>query len=311
MAADRLHIETFLEMMAVERGAARNTLESYQRDLLDLADFVKGAGSQLDLLADRHLRDYLADLQSRDLAASSQARRVSAIKQFFQFLYSERIRSDDPSAQLSAPKLGRSLPKYLSVDQVSMLIDRARLEADMQMAEGSDKKYAMALRSLALLELLYCTGLRVSELISLPRSVVLGDRDHTIVTGKGSKERLVPLSIPALTACQKWIAAQRLKSGPLFPAASASGHITRQAFARDLKALAGRAGLASELVSPHVLRHAFASHLLQNGADLRAVQQLLGHADIATTQIYTHVLEERLVQLVQDAHPLAQQEQTR
>jgi integrase/recombinase XerD len=304
LAADALHIETFLEMMAVERGAALNTLESYRRDLEDLSDHLREAGQDMQSARDDHLRGYLAELTNRGLAASSQARKVSSLKQLFAFLYSERLRPDDPGATLSAPKQGRPLPKNLSVDDVTALLDLARAEAELQMEQGSDKKFSMALRTLALLELLYCTGLRVSELVSLPVSAVKSGRDHTIVTGKGNKERLVPLSQAALDASANWLTIRPGKSSYLFPAASASGHMTRQAFGRDLKALAIRARLPANNVSPHVLRHAFASHLLQNGADLRAVQQLLGHADIATTEIYTHVLEERLIQLVEDAHPL-------
>ncbi|MEO0636621.1 MAG: site-specific tyrosine recombinase XerD [Pseudomonadota bacterium] len=310
--ADRLHIETFLEMLLVERGVAENTLDSYARDLNDLASYLAENGSGLMTAGESDLRGYLQSLSKRGFAPSSQARRLSAMRQMYRFLYAEKMRGDDPTTTLDSPRLGRPLPKTLSVDDVQTLLDEAKRLADM---DASPAKRGNALRIHALLELLYCTGLRVSELVALPKSAVQGGLDHTIVTGKGSKDRLVPLSAAALRAAEAWLLHQSRKakhstlehqSPFLFPASSAKGHLTRQAFARDLKVLAASAGLPASAVSPHVLRHAFASHLLQNGADLRAVQQLLGHADIATTQIYTHVLEERLIQLVQDAHPMAQ-----
>ncbi|MEM1365018.1 MAG: site-specific tyrosine recombinase XerD [Pseudomonadota bacterium] len=310
--ADGLHIETFLEMLSVERGVAANTLDSYGRDLADLSAFLRGGSQTLLGAHETDLSAYLQSLSQRGFAASSQARRLSALRQFYQFLYAEKLRGDDPTTTLDAPRLGRPLPKTMSVADVQTLLDEAKRQT---LVPQSRAKLGNALRMEALLELLYCTGLRVSELVSLPASAVRGGLDHAIVTGKGNKERLVPLSGAALAASTKWLEhlynkdekdGRRVRSQFLFPAGSASGHLTRQAFARDLKALAAAAGLRTEAISPHVLRHAFASHLLQNGADLRAVQQLLGHADITTTQIYTHVLEERLIQLVQDAHPLAQ-----
>ncbi|MEN0087591.1 MAG: site-specific tyrosine recombinase XerD [Pseudomonadota bacterium] len=309
--ADGLQIETFLEMLAVERGVARNTLESYGRDLVDLSAFLSSQNNNLLLAGEFELRSYLQSLSQRGLAASSQARRLSALRQFYRFLYAEKLRGDDPTTTLDSPKLGRPLPKTLSVHDVEQLLEEAERQAA---APGTDAKRGTALRMRTLLELLYCTGLRVSELVGLPVSAVKGGLDPTIVTGKGNKERLVPLSNAALDAAELWLAHLNRKTKDasigsrspfLFPAASASGHLTRQAFARDLKALAAMANLPTSAISPHILRHAFASHLLQNGADLRAVQQLLGHADIATTQIYTHVLEERLIQLVQDAHPMS------
>ncbi|MEO0497864.1 MAG: site-specific tyrosine recombinase XerD [Pseudomonadota bacterium] len=311
--ADGLHIETFLEMLAVERGVAGNTLDSYGRDLTDLSGFLSDGRPGLINADEADLRAYLQSLSRRGFAASSQARRLSALRQFYRFLYAEKMRGDDPTTMLDSPRLGRPLPKTLSVADVGRLLDEAQRQASHA---DTYSKRGPALRMVALLELLYCTGLRVSELVALPVSAVRGGLDHTIVTGKGNKERLVPLSKAALDASSIWLEHLKLSNGEavpgtaspfLFPAASASGHLTRQAFARDLKALAASAGLAVSAISPHVLRHAFASHLLQNGADLRAVQQLLGHADIATTQIYTHVLEERLIQLVQDAHPMAEQ----
>lgn len=313
--ADSLHIETFLEMLAVERGVARNTLESYGRDLADLSGFLSQGGHGLITAGETELRAYLQSLNKRGFAASSQARRLSALRQFYRFLYAEKMRSDDPTTTLDSPRLGRPLPKTMSVADVQRLLEEAQNQAAQASSSQTASKRAAALRMHVLLELLYCTGLRVSELVALPASAVRGGLDHAIVTGKGNKERLVPLSRAALEASDIWLdhlkrsnakADQRNLSPFLFPAASSSGHLTRQAFARDLKALAAAAGLPVSSISPHVLRHAFASHLLQNGADLRAVQQLLGHADIATTQIYTHVLEERLIQLVQDAHPMSQ-----
>lgn len=293
-------IEAFLEMMAAERGAADNTLASYRRDLEDAA----GAIGDLAGAASADIRSYLASLAARGFAASSQARRLSALRQFFRFLHAEGLRADDPTGTVDSPRRGRSLPKVVSEDATGRLLDLAASEA-------ADEKAGIAeTRLQALVEVLYATGLRVSELVALPVAVALRDERWFVVRGKGGKERVVPLSAKARAAMTRWLAlrnaAPPLAESPyLFPAASESGHLPRQVFARELKGLAARAGIPAAKISPHVLRHAFASHLLQNGADLRAVQQLLGHADISTTQIYTHVLEERLVRLVQDHHPLA------
>jgi len=296
-------IEAFLEMMSAERGAAENTLSSYRRDLEDASDAI-GGGLAAACAAD--IRAYLDDIAARGFAATSQARKLSAIRQFFKFLYAEGLRGDDPTGTLDSPKKGRPLPKTMSEAETGRLIDRAAAEAG---DAGSDDRLAH-LRLHALVEVLYATGLRVSELVGLPVTVALRDDRFFMVRGKGDKERMVPLSAKARAAMRAWLAARATvpafaDSPFLFPAASDTGHLSRQVFARDLKGLAARAGIASAKISPHVLRHAFASHLLQNGADLRAVQQLLGHADISTTQIYTHVLEERLVRLVNDHHPLA------
>jgi len=296
-------IEAFLEMMSAERGAAENTLSSYRRDLEDASDAI-GGGLAAAGAAD--IRAYLDDIAARGFAATSQARKLSAIRQFFKFLYAEGLRGDDPTGTLDSPKKGRPLPKTMSEAETGRLIDRAATEAG---DAGSDDRLAR-LRLHALVEVLYATGLRVSELVGLPVTVALRDDRFFMVRGKGDKERMVPLSAKARAAMRAWLAARATvpafaDSPFLFPAASDTGHLSRQVFARDLKGLAARAGVASAKISPHVLRHAFASHLLQNGADLRAVQQLLGHADISTTQIYTHVLEERLVRLVNDHHPLA------
>ncbi|MCP8897333.1 site-specific tyrosine recombinase XerD [Shinella daejeonensis] len=304
-----LKVESFLEMMSAERGAAANTLQSYERDLEDARSFLDGRGLRLVDAAAEDLRAYLGHLARQGFAASSQARRLSALRQFFKFLYAEGIRGDDPTGILDAPRKGRALPKTLSIDDVGRLIERAAQEAK---EAGEDRLARLRLHTLV--ELLYATGLRVSELVMLPASVLAQTGRFIVVRGKGGKERLVPLSRAAAAALSAYGAALAAETGEdaaeqtfLFPSRSKEGHLPRQVFARDLKALAGRAGIRAATLSPHVLRHAFASHLLQNGADLRAVQELLGHSDISTTQIYTHVLEERLHALVQTHHPLAKQ----
>ncbi|WP_439529501.1 site-specific tyrosine recombinase XerD [Pannonibacter sp.] len=299
-------IETFLEMLAAERGAALNTLESYRRDLEDFAEFL---GSTRISEADQgDVSAYLGDLTARGFAASSQARRLSALRQFFKFLFAEGRRKDEPTRILSAPKKRQSLPKVLSVAEVDRLIEAARFDA-VQVHETPGRQLR-ASRLYTLLEVLYASGLRVSELVALPVRAALRDARLIEIRGKGGKERLVPLSPRAQEAMRAYVALRKAEnafteSPWLFPSYSESGHFTRQAFARDLKTLAVGVGLSAAQVSPHVLRHAFASHLLQNGADLRVVQQLLGHADISTTQIYTHVLDERLRDLVETHHPLA------
>lgn len=298
-------LEAFLEMMSAERGASANTLEAYRRDLQDAAGFVDGGLASANA---EDIRRWLDDVAARGFARSSQARKLSAVRQFFKFLYVEGMRTDDPTGIVDTPKKERPLPKTMGEDAVTRLLERA--ETDKQMAENDGDRLA-ACRLHALVETLYATGLRVSELVSLPLTVALRDERFFVVRGKGGKERMVPLSQKARAALRDWleIRAQHasFKDSPfLFPATSESGHLPRQVFARELKGLASRAGVPAAKVSPHVLRHAFASHLLQNGADLRAVQQLLGHADISTTQIYTHVLENRLVELVSQHHPLAE-----
>lgn len=304
------HLEAFLEMMSAERGAAENTLAAYRRDLDDAAAFLAASRTSLTAAGTPALRAYLSDIAGRGFAASSQARRLSALRQFYAFLYAEGIRTDDPTGILDAPKKGRSLPKTLGTEEVNRLIALAEEEAAA--AGAGTPERVRRLRLLALLELLYATGMRVSELIGLPASVLAQDGRLLLIRGKGNKERMVPLTeasrraLRAYAAERRTLAADGEDDGPwLFPADSESGHLARQVFARELKGLAARAGIGAASVSPHVLRHAFASHLLQNGADLRAVQELLGHADISTTQIYTHVLEERLHRLVNAHHPLA------
>jgi integrase/recombinase XerD len=304
-----LQVESFLEMMSAERGAATNTLQSYERDLEDARSFLNERSVRLTDATPDDLRAYLGHLARQGFAASSQARRLSALRQFFKFLYGEGLRGDDPTGILDAPKKGRSLPKILSVEDVTRLIERAETEA-----REPGGNLLLKRRMHLLVELLYATGMRVSELVSLPASVLAQTGRFLVVKGKGNKERLVPLSRAAVSALETYGEALAADIGDdpaagdfLFPAQSKEGFLARQVFARDLKALAGRAGIRASTLSPHVLRHAFASHLLQNGADLRAVQELLGHSDISTTQIYTHVLEERLHQLVQNHHPLAKQ----
>ncbi|KWV42159.1 MULTISPECIES: site-specific tyrosine recombinase XerD [Rhizobium] len=306
-----VHVEAFLEMMSAERGAAANTLSSYERDLDDLHGFLNGKGVRLLEAASADLSAYLSSLAAQGFKPSSQARRLAAMRQFYKFLYAEGLRTDDPTGVLDAPKKGRALPKTMGVDEVGRLLEQAETEA-----QDSAPGQLQRLRMLALLELLYATGMRVSELVSLPARVLDQDGRFLMIRGKGNKERLVPLSQSAIVALKlygRMLAAENdaakvpQESPWLFPAASKEGYLPRQVFARDLKNLAIRAGLTPSMISPHVMRHAFASHLLANGADLRVVQELLGHSDISTTQIYTHVLEERLQQLVQTHHPLAKQ----
>ncbi len=303
--ADRRLVTLFIDMMAAERGASKATIAAYEADLADYLRFIEASGGLTGASAD-DIRAWLADLSRRGLKASSAARRLSACRQLHRFLYAEGHRTDDPTATLQGPKRGRPLPKTMSVADVDRLLAVVREPLDHPEAPPAERR--RALRLLCLLELVYATGLRVSELVSLPVSAARTREDFLIVRGKGRKERLVPLTPAAKAAARAWLEAMgpgASGASPLFPADSATGHLTRQQFARELKLAAAAAGLDAELVSPHVLRHAFASHLLQNGADLRVVQELLGHADIATTQIYTHVLDERTAAMVRDLHPLA------
>ncbi len=318
MRSSKAHTDTrlihlFLDMLAAEQGAGDNTLDAYRRDLTDFSEFLDRAGQNFTRAGTDVLRDYLADLDTRGFKSSSVARRLSAMRHLFRFLLNERIRSDDPAAILSGPKRGRGLPKVLSIADVDRMLTRAR---ELTQADVSPQQRLRAMRLHCLLEVLYATGLRVSELVALPLAAARSDARMIVVRGKGNKERLVPLNEASRRAMADYLAAmQALKTDKqksaagskwLFPSFGESGHLTRQHFARDLKELASASGLAPRLVSPHVLRHAFASHLLHNGADLRIVQTLLGHTDISTTQIYTHVVEERLKSLVRDLHPLAE-----
>jgi integrase/recombinase XerD len=302
--------DLFLDMLAAERGGAPNTLAAYGRDLDDFTSFLTGRKRTIATAATADLRAYLGELARRGLAASSVARRLSAIRQLYRFLYAEGHRSDDPAAIIEGPKRGRPLPKLLSVAEVDRLIAAARQAAEAPGPPPLER--VRALRLLCLLELLYATGLRVSELVALPAAAARRDERMLIVRGKGGKERLVPLNNAAKAAMRAYQAGlaeagRGSESKWLFASFGEAGHLTRQHVARELKDLAGAANLRRERVSPHVLRHAFASHLLQNGADLRVVQTLLGHADISTTQIYTHVLDERLKSLVRDLHPLGEE----
>ena len=297
----------FLDMLAAERGASRNTLEAYRRDLEDYLAYLTQDRSGPAEAKAAMVRGFMRSLEERGLKPASAARRLSAVRQFHKFLYAEGYAPADPTAAVTTPKRGRVLPKVLSVEEVDRLL-RVAHESASDPDVGAGERLRAA-RMACLLELLYATGLRVSELIALPRSAARTREKFLIVRGKGAKERLVPLTEAARDSARRYLALlEKVETAPgpwLFPAESASGHLSRQAFARDLKGVAGAAGLRSDKVSPHVLRHAFASHLLQNGADLRIVQELLGHSDISTTQIYTHVLDERLKSMVRDLHPLA------
>ena len=312
-APERRLTSLFLDMVAAERGGAANTLEAYSRDLDDLTGYLATRKRTVLSATTADLRAYLAALADRGLAASSVARRLSAIRQLYRFLCAEGHRADDPAAIIEGPKRGRPLPKVLSIAEVDQLIAAARQAVEVRWATELGR--LRALRLMCLLELLYATGLRISELIALPASAARRDDDMLIVRGKGGKERLVPLNDAAKSAMRDYRAALAKWNGEgdrasqskwLFASFGEAGHLTRQHAARELKELAVAAGLRAEQVSPHVLRHAFASHLLHNGADLRVVQTLLGHADISTTQIYAHVLDERLKSLVRDLHPLSE-----
>jgi integrase/recombinase XerD len=297
-------IEAFLEMMSAERGAARNTIEAYRRDLSDYAGYLGARSSRPSNAAREQVVSYLGSLAARGLSASSSARRLSAIRQFHKFLCADTIRSDDPTRIVASPRTRRALPKVLSIAEVDTLLTRAEAEAN---AVGSEGLQASALRLYVLLELLYATGMRVSELVGLRRASVMRDASYLTITGKGGRERIVPVNDRTRDAVKAY--AKTLMPGPwLFPAAGDTGHLSRQVFGRDLKGLASRARIGASRVTPHVLRHAFASHLLAGGADLRVVQILLGHADISTTQIYTHVLDEKLRTLVETHHPLTDNE---
>lgn len=301
------HLEAFLEMLSAERGAARNTLEAYRRDLGDFLNALSARRRDALSAQTRDITDYLDLIAKRNLATASRARRLSAIRQFFRFLYAEGLRPDEPAAAIESPKRNRPLPKILGIDEV----DRLLACAEERAGRAPAKRRRAALRLHCLMEVLYATGLRVSELVALPRAALSAGERVLAVTGKGGRERLVPLTgkaQAALDAHMSELARDRAHPDAarwMFPSRGRRGHLTRQRFTQELKGLARAAGLDPGRVSPHVLRHAFASHLLERGADLKSVQQLLGHADISTTQIYTHILEERLRTLVHDHHPLA------
>ena len=308
MAVPLAPVESFLEAMAAERGAARNTLLAYARDLQDFRDFA-GAGF---LAADRGMVEaWLSDMEARGLGKATRARRLSAVRQFFRFAQSEGWREDDPAARIAGPGAARRLPRTLSEAEAEALLTAAR-----RVRGGSEAARASAVRTACLMELLYATGLRVSELCDLPVAAAKGDPRMILVRGKGGRERMVPLSPPAREALSAWLKvrgaqeAEAVKAGGrpspwLFPSRGASGRLTRVRMWQMVRDLAVAAGIDPARVSPHTLRHAFATHLLANGADLRAIQQLLGHADLSTTEIYAHVLDARLRELVLTRHPLA------
>ncbi len=294
-------ISAFLDAMAAERDAARNTLLAYGRDLKDASDWITGKRQPFLDATQQDLEAYLIHCDAQGLAAPTRARRLSALKQFYRFAQEEGWRSDDPAARLKGPGRRKSLPKTLSEGEVEALITAGR-------STGPKSK---RLRNTCLMELLYATGMRVTELVALPVAAARGDPRVLLIRGKGGKERLVPLSPPARQALADWLVDRDgmkiAKGSPfLFPSSGRDGHFTRVAFYLLIKELAVAAGIDPAKVTPHTLRHAFATHLLANGADLRAIQMLLGHADVATTEIYTHVLDARLKALVLDHHPLAQ-----
>jgi len=290
------HVEAFLEMLAAERGAARNTLLAYEADLTDFATFAASRGHAVAATDAATLQAYMAGLAKSGLAARTAARRLSALRQFHRFLSREAVRADDPTALLDSPRLPRALPKYLSEQEVDALLQAA-----------AEKAGRPGLVALAALEILYASGMRVSELLSLPRSALAGDAALLLIRGKGGKERIVPLTDAAKRAAAALVAETSKDGRWLFPGRDKRHAMTRQGFFLLLKQVALAANLDPARVSPHVLRHSFASHLLARGADLRSLQTLLGHADIATTEIYTHVLAERLQKLVEAHHPLARQ----
>ena len=303
--ADATLVESFLDMMGAERGASPNTIAAYRRDLMDFASVINTQDRSTRLASRENIKKYLTGLSSRAIAPSTQARRLSALRQFYGFLYSEGIRNDDPTDAVDAPKRGRSLPKVLSQAEITGLIAAAKRSSD---------DAAECVRLTCILELLYASGLRVSELVTLPLSSASTRQGFLLVTGKGKKERIAPLNVSAQHAIRDYIAVRSeflpkgAKPGDtryLFCSRSRGGHLTRRRCHQMLKALAVQAGIDPGKLSPHVLRHAFATHLVEGGADLRTVQTLLGHADIATTQIYTHVARDRLRSVMETSHPLA------
>ena len=300
-------ISTFLEAQAAELGAATNTQLAYGRDLKDFDAFLARNNRDFENATRGDVEDYLVHCDAQGLARATRARRLSAIKQLYRFAFEEGLRLDNPAIQIAGPGQDKRLPKILSEEEVDRLLEAARASGRNQIDQT---------RNTCLMELLYATGMRVSELVSLPIAATRGDPRLLLILGKGGKERMVPLSPPARTALAEWLvlrdriddqnrAAHKPVSRFLFPSHGASGHLTRHRFYLLIKEFAVAAGVDPSKVTPHTLRHAFATHLLANGADLRAIQTMLGHADVATTEIYTHVLEERLSELVLERHPLA------
>ncbi len=310
MSTEEQTIEMFLEMLSAERGAAANTISAYRRDLEDFRNFLHRRARLIAAAAPPDISAYVAQASATGLKATSLARRLSAVRQLYKFLVAEGQVTADPTLGQAGPRKERALPKTLNVAEVDRLIETAAQRAGK--AKGLERLRAVRLH--CLIEMLYATGMRVSELVSLPRDVLAGDARVLTIKGKGGRERLVPLNSKARAALEHYLqlgrepndaVAATVATKWLFPSKSTQGHLTRQRFGQDLKDLAAEAGLDPDRISPHVLRHAFASHLLDRGADLRSVQQLLGHADISTTEIYTHVLEERLKKQVHEHHPLA------
>ena len=294
-------IVAFTETMTAERGSSANTVAAYTRDLEDCGSFLDSRRRTFENAEMKDLRAYMVSTAQKGMAEKTQARRLSALREFYKYLYTEKIRKDNPTEALDSPRLKRALPKYLSEKEITNLFD----------AIPSIKNKSKAVRMRALLEILYASGLRVSELVTLPASVANNKENYLIVRGKGSKDRMVPLTDAAKQALRDWLP-EREKTLPkgrasrwLFPSTSKSGHLTRESFFQELKTLAKAAGIPAERVSPHVIRHSFASHLVAHDADLRTVQQMLGHSDIATTQIYTHILDNRLKNSVEKSHPMA------
>jgi len=313
--ANPASVDSFLDMLIAERGAAINTRHAYERDLADVCAFLKKSGKTIDTAATDDLKAYLSSLAQRvnskskggeQTAVRTIARRISALRQFYGYMVSESKRTDDPTSNIESPKQTRTLPKILIEDEINVLITTAQKQGG---AEG--------LRLVALLEILYATGLRVSELVGLPMAAIGTDNQFITVEGKGGRDRIAPLSEPAQVALKtyldvrnRFVTSDRAdnQSKWLFPSrTSESGHLTRQRFAQLLKELSRNAGIDSGKVSPHVLRHAFATHLLKHGADLRSVQKMLGHADIATTQIYTQIVNDQMQKAVDENHPLSKE----
>jgi integrase/recombinase XerD len=299
-------ISAFLEAQAAELDAAKNTQLAYARDLKDYADWLDRRGLTLDTATRADVEAYLVHCDAQGLAVSTRARRLSAIRQLYRFAFEEGWRADNPAIQIKGPGREQRLPKVLSEAEVGRLLTAARSHGRLE-----DR-----VRNACLVELLYATGLRVSELVGLPVAAARGNPQMLLVRGKGGRERMVPLSPPARTALAEWLALRdgaeeiarsegRAPSPFLFPSTGKEGHLTRHRFYGLIKEIAVAGGVSPSKVTPHTLRHAFATHLLANGADLRAIQTLLGHADVSTTEIYTHVLDERLKALVQTHHPLA------
>ena len=290
-------IDAFLEMMVAERGSSIRTVEAYRRDLADLNDFLSVRGILLKKAKSSDLQAYMRTIASEEMSPKTQARRLSAIHEFYRFLYSEDMIKHNPADYVQAPKIGKSLPKYLTEEEVALLIDTADKQKNKRMA--------------VMLEILYASRMRVSELVGLPVMAVTRDNQTISVVGKGNKERLVPLNEPARIALDKWLTLRELNlkrgrvSKWLFPSIGKEGHLTRDGFFKALKEIALKAGIDPHKVSPHVFRHSFASHLIAHDADLRSVQKMLGHANIATTEIYTHILQDRLKKTVEKSHPLA------